>query len=77
MSEWTRRSLRLLERLKEKRGGSAHIFTSLGSLFKMCQCLGRGDIINKLLRREALWIHKRDTLEPHGLNEELSLSCFL
>ena len=36
-----------------------------------------GDIINKLLRREAHWIHNLDTLEPNGLNEEMSLSCFL
>ena len=36
-----------------------------------------GDIINKLLRRESFWIHTLNTLEPNGLNEELSLSCFL
>jgi len=36
-----------------------------------------GDIINKLLCREAFWIHTLNTLEPQGLNEELSLPCFL
>lgn len=36
-----------------------------------------GDVIRKLLCREAYWIYLLDTLEPSGLNEELSLSCFL
>ena len=36
-----------------------------------------GDIINKLLCREAFWIHTLNTREPLGLNEELSLTCFL
>lgn len=36
-----------------------------------------GDIIRKLLCREAFWIYTLGTLEPQGLNEELSFSCFL
>lgn len=36
-----------------------------------------GDIVNKLLCREAYWIYTLNTLEPNGLNEELNLSCFL
>ena len=36
-----------------------------------------GDIINKLLRREAFWINELNTVDPLGLNEELNLSCFL
>ena len=36
-----------------------------------------GDIINKLLCREAFWIHTLGSLEPLGLNEELNLTCFL
>ena len=36
-----------------------------------------GDIIKKVLCREAHWIHTLNTLEPAGLNEELNLSCFL
>ncbi len=36
-----------------------------------------GDMIKKLLRREAYWIYTLNTVEPHGLNEELNLSCFL
>lgn len=36
-----------------------------------------GDIIQKLLQREAFWIFTLNTVEPDGLNEELSLSCFL
>ena len=36
-----------------------------------------GDIIKKLLRREAYWIYTLNTLEPSGLNEELSLSSYL
>ena len=36
-----------------------------------------GDMVNKLLKREAYWIFSLNTVEPNGLNEELSLSCFL
>lgn len=36
-----------------------------------------GDIVNKLLRREAYWIDTLNSVEPNGLNESLSFSCFL
>ncbi len=36
-----------------------------------------GDIINKLLQREAYWIFTLNTIELYGLNEEMNLSCFL
>ena len=44
MVEWTRRSLRLLEHLKEE---DQHLmFASLGSLFRMCQCFRNTFFVN-------------------------------
>lgn len=38
----------------------------------------RGGNINKdLLKREAFWIHKFNSLSPTGMNEELDLTVFL
>ncbi len=36
-----------------------------------------GDRENRLLQREAWYIFSLDTCIPKGMNEELSLSCFL
>ena len=36
-----------------------------------------GDRDRVLLQREAYWIHELNTVFPKGLNEELSLHCFL
>ncbi len=36
-----------------------------------------GSTINQLLKREACWIYTLNSMEPHGLNEELDLSPFL
>ncbi len=44
---------------------------------KVSPASGGGDIINSLLRKEALWSYTLNTVEPHGINEELNLSCFL
>ncbi|OCT70141.1 hypothetical protein XELAEV_18037062mg [Xenopus laevis] len=30
-----------------------------------------------LLRKEAEWIYRLNTITPHGLNDSLNLSCFL
>ncbi|OCU01824.1 hypothetical protein XELAEV_18007602mg [Xenopus laevis] len=36
-----------------------------------------GNISQQLLRREAAWIKRVDSLSPQGLNESFSLRCFL
>lgn len=37
----------------------------------------RKDIRKVLLKREAFWIYRLNTIHPHGLNASLDLSCFL
>lgn len=36
----------------------------------------RGGNLDLLLLKCVFWIHKCNTLSPHGLNEELDLWCF-
>lgn len=36
-----------------------------------------GDRNKLLLKREAYWIHRLQTMEPRGLNREYNVSCFL
>lgn len=37
----------------------------------------RGDFNTVLLRKEKIWIYRLQTLQPKGLNTELSLQVFL
>lgn len=61
---------------KERNHGSASTLKFLGIERVMPSPRG-GDIIKQLLKREAYWIHKLNTVEPHGLNEKQDLSVFL
>lgn len=37
----------------------------------------KGDLNKKILQKEARWIHRLKSVEPLGLNEQLSFSCFI
>ncbi|XP_063077568.1 uncharacterized protein LOC134467623 [Engraulis encrasicolus] len=61
---------------KDRNHGSATTLRFVGIERVMPNPRG-GDLIKQLLKREAHWIHKLNTVEPHGLNEKQELSVFL
>lgn len=36
-----------------------------------------GDILLKLAQQETYWIHRLNTLDPHGLNTNIDFSVYL